>query len=751
MYISLSDLVESFHAILVESMMKKPHIRVLVYVGALLLVNIFSLQYAVDYVIDHQSTNSALSSHPLTNYTISVKLNTTEHTVSGETRAEYVNYANVSLSEVVFRLYPNAFKPDGNITIFSIRHAGFNLSYTVHGVDMTILTVDLVTAPGPGAIAPGANITLDLEYVVYVPRKPDRFGWYSTSFPEEFLVYNLGNWHPIAAVHDERGWNTPPYVFNFESFYSEVASYEVYVEVPEEFTVAATGELQTVTSNSGRQMWHWKTGPVRDFTWCTSPNYHTSNIHVNGVNVTSYYTTSHQAGGQRVLQTANKCLSIFSDLFGPYAWSTLSIVETSLASAGMEYPQLVMINHHLYDDPSTLSPLESVTAHEIGHEWVPFTVGTDSYAEPWIDEGFASYTEFAFLEYSYGSEERQSHRRNELESYRFFVYEWGDDTINQSMDYWVQSPGYLDTVYNKASLVIDMLRHQMGNNAFYEAWKYVYQTALHKNIRASDLQRFFEESVGEPLGWFFNQWIFGKGVITVSLDEASTYDTGVGWTVNFTLNQAQDDKIRLRVPIQILTTNSSELFWVWMDTAPETGVSLSVSSQPLRLILDPEELLLCWYSNRSIDLTGRWIESCNQNGERRDSFTRTEDVYLCGIGFLPSTTYDVYIVRDVVSWTDNMTIPSRVLNTTSEISSNSTGGIPPVNLWRGPLNLGKFDVVIDVDGDGKYDERVDVLDDNDLEITAGLFIPEFTMLITLLFVMVATLSMFYLAHARERT
>ncbi len=45
--------------------------------------------------------------------------------------------------------------------------------------------------------------------------------------------------------------------------------------------------------------------------------------------------------------------------------------------------------------------------------------------------------------------------------------------------------------------------------------------------------------------------------------------------------------------------------------------------------------------------------------------------------------------------------------------------------WWKPLAPGKYDIVIDVDGDGEYDIEEDALDDSDIEVTAEFFvIPE---------------------------
>jgi hypothetical protein len=545
------------------------------------------------------------SPSPITNYTIVAVLEDVTHIVEAELTINYVNHASVSLDELVFHLYPNAFGTSGGgIEMNSVLYAGDNLTYAISGADNSLLTVDLVTAPGPGLLDAGENVTLVLSYEVQIPNVADRFGWYQSSAPQPMLSYNMGNWHPIVAVYDERGWHTAPYWEFGESFYSDVATYEVHLTVPDAYEVAATGELQGTTTGAGTRTWHWLTGPVRDFTWCASPDYATYSASVNGVNVTSYHAAGHAAGGQRVVQVAAQCLPVYGGLFGPYAWPSLRIVEVEFGAWGMEYPQLVMIDKSLYGDLSEMSNLELTTAHEIGHEWVPFSIGTDSYTEPWIDEGFASFTEYCFAEYVYGSAERRILREYDLSAYWGFALGYGDECINQSVAYWQSQSAYayVRSVYMKAALVYDMLRYELGNATFYEAWHYVYEQALHQNIRARDLQRLFEEGAGQSLDWFFNPWVFGSGVVTLSVGGATTYEDSAGWTIVFQIYQAQTSPIALRVPVHISTTGGTVVIWVWMNAEPVTTCQISVPTFPSALSLDPEQLLLCRYGTTTVPI-----------------------------------------------------------------------------------------------------------------------------------------------------
>jgi hypothetical protein len=133
------------------------------------------------------------------------------------------------------------------------------------------------------------------------------------------------------------------------------------------------------------------------------------------------------------------------------------------------------------------------------------------------------------------------------------------------------------------------------------------------------------------------------------------------------------------------------------------------------------------------------IESCNVDGEQRDYFELGETVYVNGSGFSPSTAYGFYVVVDQ-NWTDGMSIQERIPETATSIVTDSDGIIGPTDVWNNPQIIGDYDIVIDFNGNEQYDVYVDALDDGDVEITAGLVIPEFspwTLLITFMIAAVA--------------
>jgi len=119
------------------------------------------------------------------------------------------------------------------------------------------------------------------------------------------------------------------------------------------------------------------------------------------------------------------------------------------------------------------------------------------------------------------------------------------------------------------------------------------------------------------------------------------------------------------------------------------------------------------------------VKSCDQFGNEKHLFGPHEDVYIAGSNFCPSKTYDLYVVNDV-TWVDGMFITHRVLGTVTTVTTDELGGVSPTVVWSAPLEPGKYDFIIDVNHNGRYDVGLDVLYDCRIEATSGfLVIPEF--------------------------
>ncbi|MFQ6043412.1 MAG: FlgD immunoglobulin-like domain containing protein [Candidatus Poribacteria bacterium] len=87
---------------------------------------------------------------------------------------------------------------------------------------------------------------------------------------------------------------------------------------------------------------------------------------------------------------------------------------------------------------------------------------------------------------------------------------------------------------------------------------------------------------------------------------------------------------------------------------------------------------------------------------------------------LSEGSYSLYVV-DNTTWTDQKAIPARISETANSISVNSSGNIATQAIWSNAPGTESYDIVIDVDSDGKFDFNYDFVDH--VTLTAGFTLP----------------------------
>jgi PKD repeat protein len=123
--------------------------------------------------------------------------------------------------------------------------------------------------------------------------------------------------------------------------------------------------------------------------------------------------------------------------------------------------------------------------------------------------------------------------------------------------------------------------------------------------------------------------------------------------------------------------------------------------------------------------TGPTIESAKYHSpsfwSTWDVFNIGDEVCVVGTGYTPDSSIEVQVVNDV-TWIDGMSIPSFIAKTT--VPTDAFGDVFDAYAVWSFATPGKYDIVVDVDGNGVYDVGVDAIDDFDVD-TAGFFvIPE---------------------------
>lgn len=347
----------------------------------------------------------------------------------GTQRISFTNTGTVSLQRVWLRLWANG--------VAGCDPRAVRVSSFVGGVPGALhRRCTAVPVTLPSSLDPGERASIRFALSIDVPARNDRFGAHGG-------LALLGNALPTLAVHDDQGWHLDPYVDLGESFYSVVGRYRVTLDVPATLRTPATGTLVSETRSGDRAIRTYAVQGVRDFAWATG-SLRPIRGDAAGVGVTVWYPPSVMAetAARASLRDSVAAMTTYGRAFGAPPYPRVDVVLTAFTSFdGMEYPRIVFSN-----------PERRPIAHELAHQWWYAIVGNDQYAEPWLDESFATWA--SFLPWTPWQ--------------RCPAYRWPapDARLTSDMGYWVRHPREYRTIYEGGGCMLADLASRFGLHRF---------------------------------------------------------------------------------------------------------------------------------------------------------------------------------------------------------------------------------------------------------------------------------------------
>jgi aminopeptidase N len=291
-------------------------------------------------------------------------------------------------------------------------------------------------------------------------------------------------------------------------------------------------------------------------------------------------------------------LDFFSNLLDyPYPWPKYSqVVVRDFVSGAMENTTAVIFGDFMYGRERELVDVlynEKIVAHEMFHHWFGDLVTCESWSNLTLNEGFANYSEYLWLEHHHGKEEADYHLVAEWEDY---IYE-ARDNAHPLIDYHYASRDHMFDrhSYNKGGMVMHMLRNYLGDEAFFAGLnRYLSQNA-YSDVEADELRLALEDITGQDLNWFFDQWFFKEGHPRLQIDYSYDEDAGevvvkVGQTQG---TDGMPTVFQFPVSIQLFHPDGrvqNEKGWMREQKAE---FRYPAPQKPELVLFDPDRILLC--------------------------------------------------------------------------------------------------------------------------------------------------------------
>lgn len=293
---------------------------------------------------------------------------------------------------------------------------------------------------------------------------------------------------------------------------------ELMATVRDNFFALSNGRLVGVTENteSHTKTFHWRQDePCPAYlVSIVIGEYEQIEDHCHELPVDYYvYKEQHEAG-QRLFANTPQMIEFFSRVFGyayPYPKYAQVLVSDFLFGAMENTSATTMTDRCLLDERARLDlNYDDIVAHELAHHWWGDLVTCRHWSQIWLNESFATYSEYLWREHTVGRDEARialfqdflTYLREDTTSHRRPIVHHGYDYSEELMD---------RHAYEKGACVLDMLRFTLGDDAFFRALAHYLNKHRFGVAETSDFKTAIEEATGRNLWWFFEQWLDKPG------------------------------------------------------------------------------------------------------------------------------------------------------------------------------------------------------------------------------------------------
>ena len=491
-------------------------------------------------------------------YKIEVTLNDQTHELTGNIEMVYTNNAPDALNEIYLHLWPNAYQNrntafarqkirQGDTEFYFAKDqqkGGFsNLNFTIDGklveLEQDKKNPDIAILRLSKPLASSDKLTIATPFTLKIPASFSRLGHVKES-------YQMTQWYPKPAVYDADGWHPMPYL-DMGEFYSEFGSFDVSITLPENYVVAATGELQTAsekvflenqvkrsteqlkqlqpdaplvvdtfpTSSPNTKTLRYTANQVHDFAWFADKRFYVQKSAVTlatgkTVDTWAFFTNTEADLWKEATTYLDRSTKFYSELVGAYPYSDATAVQSALsAGGGMEYPMITVIGLS-----RTAQALDEVITHEVGHNWFYGILGFNERDHAWMDEGINSY-----YDHRYSRQYYTDTRFLEGENVSWFFRDSPIDLLelgylHQARPHEDQAPettsddfmyiNYWLGAYEKPAVSLRWLEQYLGVEKFDQYFQKFYEDWKFRHPQPADLRAHLEGVTQKDLSWLFD-------------------------------------------------------------------------------------------------------------------------------------------------------------------------------------------------------------------------------------------------------
>jgi hypothetical protein len=511
---------------------------------------------------------------------ISITVAPPSPTISGTETITYTNNSPDYLLTVPVRLYMNVRLPEAQ------REENHSPEFLTSGVHIDEFRVDgeetpWAPLPGSGAtfkaislpqpLAPGESVNLAFTWHYDLATEYKHEGIFDpTTYFLAYFFPRITTSNDTDVVSMVPGFDTEEFTYRSgRERFDDFADFTVAVNVPKNFVVWATGDLQNpdevlqptyaqrlhdsltsdevvniatpeeiqqgqVTTQTDTVTWKWQADNVTTFGIGLSDHYvwDAGSVVVDPAterraSVQAAYPVE-ASDYQHMVEDGKSALAFGSTQWPgvPYPYSKTTIF---VGGGDEEFP--MMANDSPAAPPSPGATVRFIAAHELLHSYFPFYMGIDERRYPMLDEGWTTAFEYLFGLEDVGQEQADVLFKA-VRSSRLAAPAPGIDIPIITPADATRGPIASNNAYEKSALAYLALKEVMGEAAFKASLQEFINRWRGKHPLPWDMFNTFNDTSDEDLTWFFDNWFFEPNYIDLAVESVTQGAAGTVLTVD---------------------------------------------------------------------------------------------------------------------------------------------------------------------------------------------------------------------------
>lgn len=381
---------------------------------------------------------------------------------------------------------------------------------------------------------------------------------------------------------------------------NDFATTEVTATTEKPAVVISNGRLSETTDNrDGTRTFHWKMEQPHAvyLTSIVVGEFAAIETSYDGIPVVTYVHPDDLAAGRSSAARLGEMVKFFSEKTGvryPYPKYAQTFVRDYAHIEGMENISASTVTDLILQDARAELDLssEGLQVHEVAHQWFGNYVTPRTWADIWLSEGFAVYMQALWDEHTLGGDDLLNRVRRNQNIYHAAL---ADGSRHPLVNRNYASPD--DTLdlnaYRGGAVVLHMLRTTLGEENWWRAVRHYLSKYANQPVETEQFRIAIEEATGQPLDWFFDQWVYGLGFPILRVTQK--YDASAR-TLTLTVRQEQRPDpsagfpqpglFRAALDVGIGTAGGTRVERVMLEPREEQSFTFAADSPPLLVNFD---------------------------------------------------------------------------------------------------------------------------------------------------------------------